>query len=112
MNIVAGATSGDTGGTGSTLDLSSTYSSGDTSITVTLTAAVLLDADATHTPLLVEANTGVVAPYVTADLATFYEACFVQTNIAPALITVATTLLDITAAVQISVIPTQVCLSK
>ena len=48
MNIGEAITSGDTGGNGSTLDLSSTYSSGDTSITVTLTAAVLLDGDATH----------------------------------------------------------------
>ena len=96
MNIGENITSGDTRGNGSTLDLSSTYSSGDTSITVTLSAEVVLDI-AAHTPLLVEANTGVVAPYVTANLATFYEACFVQTNIGVPLITVATTLMDITA---------------
>ena len=43
---------------------------------------------------MVEA-TGVVAPYVASDLATFYEACFVQTNTNTELITVATTLFNI-----------------
>ena len=96
MNIGENITSGDTLGNGSTLDLSSTYSSGDTSITVTLSAEVVHD-NVAHMALLVEANTGVVAPYVTANLATFYEACFVQTNQVVPLITVATTLMDITA---------------
>ena len=59
---------------------------------------------------MVEANSGVVAPYVTADLATFYEACFVQNN--AALVTVATTLLDITAVVQTTVEPNQVCVAN
>ena len=47
------------------------YSSGAKSITVQLTGEVVLTS-AGHTPLLVEANTGVLAPYVVADLATFY----------------------------------------
>ena len=86
-----------------------TYASGATSITVQLSSAVDLSTGGTHTPLLVEATSGVVAPYILADLATFYEVCFVQTNTGTPLITLATTLLDIDVQKGTNIVSDNVC---
>ena len=86
-----------------------TYPSGSKSITVVLDDVVNLNTGGGHTPLLVKATSGVVAPYVTGDLATFYEACFVQTNTASALISIDTTMLTINAYTGTNIAPNSVC---
>ena len=44
-----------------------------------------------------EGTDEVVAPYITANMATFYEVCFVQKNVGTPLTTVNISLLGITA---------------
>ena len=88
---------------------SSNYTSGAKSINFILNVEVDLHTNQGHNPLLVEANTGVIAPYVASDLATFYEACFVQTNTNIALITLATTLLHINIYKGVNLVPNTIC---
>ena len=61
---------------------------------------------------MIEINSVVIAPYVTSNLATFYETCFVHINTATPLMSVATALLDITAYELTTVQPFTVCTSN
>ena len=77
-----------------------------------MNSIVKLTSDNQQNFLLVEVNEGVIAPYVVSDLATFYEACFVQKNTENPLITLATTLLTINEYTGTNLIPNPICKDK
>ena len=93
---------------------STVYSSESTSIDIMLTTSMSLSTHTNNEFLLeVKEGTGTpVAPYVTPNLATFYEVCFVQKNINTPLTTMQTTLLGITALELYSVKPFHLCVDS
>ena len=97
-------------GTGGTITPNS-YSSGSKTIAITLPAFALTNPQAMRFEAIAGTSTP-VAPYVSANLATFYEVCFVQKNTDTPKTTVQTSLLAITAQELDTVVPFHLCIDS